>query len=193
MTTSADVVIVGAGHAGGEVASRLRQNGFTGSIALLGTEPHPPYHRPPLSKTFLAGEVSVDQLLIRSAASLETAKISWPPSTQVEMIDRKAHRLHLASGSWLGYEKLVLATGGRPRRLTIRGSELGGLHYIRTIAEVKALRRDFLPDKRLIIIGGGYIGLEVAAVAIKSGLDVEIVEYAPRLLARVAGSDSPRG
>jgi 3-phenylpropionate/trans-cinnamate dioxygenase ferredoxin reductase subunit len=185
----ADVVIIGAGHAGGEVASRLRQGGFSGSIALLGAEPHPPYHRPPLSKTFLAGDASVDQLLIRSAASLEAAKIGWYPSTQVEMIDRDTRRLHLASGSWFGYEKLVMATGGRPRRLMIRGSELRGLHYIRTIADVDALRHDFLPGKRLLIVGGGYIGLEAAAVAVKAGLHVEIVEYAPRLLARVAGAE----
>jgi 3-phenylpropionate/trans-cinnamate dioxygenase ferredoxin reductase subunit len=185
----ADIVIIGAGHAGGEVASRLRQGGFAGSIALLGTEAHPPYHRPPLSKAFLAGEASVDQLLIRSAASLEAAKIGWYPSTQVEMIDREARRLHLASGSWFGYEKLVIATGGRPRRLTIRGSELAGLHSIRTIADVEALRHDVLPGKRLVIVGGGYIGLEAAAVAVKSGLHVEIVEYAPRLLARVAGPE----
>jgi 3-phenylpropionate/trans-cinnamate dioxygenase ferredoxin reductase subunit len=183
----ADVVIIGAGHAGGEVASRLRQGGFTGSIALLGTEPHPPYHRPPLSKGFLAGQASVDQLLIRSVASLEAARIGWHPSTRVERIDRETRRLLLASGSWFGYEKLVIATGGRPRRLTISGSELGGLHSIREIADVEALRHDFLPGRRLVIVGGGYIGLEAAAIAIKAGLDVEIVEYAPRLLARVAG------
>jgi 3-phenylpropionate/trans-cinnamate dioxygenase ferredoxin reductase subunit len=185
----ADVVIVGAGHAGGEVASRLRQNGFAGSIALLGTESYPPYHRPPLSKTFLAGDVSADQLLIRSAASLAAVRIDWHPAMHVEKIDRVARRLHLASGGWFGYEKLVLATGGRPRRLTISGSALAGLHTIRTIADVETVKHEFLPGKRLVIVGGGYIGLEVAAVAIKSGLDVEIVEYAPRLLARVAGPE----
>lgn len=188
-TAKADIIIVGASHAGSEVASRIRQGGFTGSIALLGAEPYLPYHRPPLSKAFLAGETSVEQLVIRSEASYEKAKIDWYPSMQVETIDREAHRLHLASGNWFDYGKLVLATGGRPRRLTIPGSDLSGLHYMRAIADVDALRPGFLPGKRLVIVGGGYIGLEVAAVAVKSGLDVEIVEFAPRVLARVAGPE----
>jgi 3-phenylpropionate/trans-cinnamate dioxygenase ferredoxin reductase component len=188
-TAKADIVIVGASHAGSEVASRIRQGGFAGSIALLGAEPYLPYQRPPLSKAFLAGEISLEQLVIRSEASYEKAKIDWHPSTQVETIDCGAQRLHLASGNWFGYGKLVLATGGRPRRLTIRGSDLKGLHYMRAIADVDALRPDFLPGKRLVIVGGGYIGLEVAAVAVKSGLDVEIVEFAPRVLARVAGPE----
>jgi 3-phenylpropionate/trans-cinnamate dioxygenase ferredoxin reductase subunit len=188
-TAKADIVIVGASHAGSEVASRIRQGGFTGSIALLGAEPHLPYQRPPLSKAYLAGEIAVDQLVIRAEASYEKANIEWHPSTQVETIERAAHRLHLASGNWFDYGKLVLATGGRPRRLTIPGSDLKGLHYMRAIADVDALRPEFLPGKRLVIVGGGYIGLEVAAVAVKSGLDVEIVEFAPRVLARVAGPE----
>jgi 3-phenylpropionate/trans-cinnamate dioxygenase ferredoxin reductase component len=186
-TSKADIVVVGASHAGGEVASRIRQGGYPGSIALLGIEPYLPYQRPALSKAFLAGEVSTEQLEIRSRASYEKSNIDWHPSTQVETIDRRAHRLHLASGNWLQYGKLVLATGGRPRRLTVPGSDLKGLHYMRSIADVEMLRPNFQPGKRLIIVGGGYIGLEVAAVAIKSGLEVEIVEFAPRVLARVAG------
>jgi 3-phenylpropionate/trans-cinnamate dioxygenase ferredoxin reductase subunit len=187
--TRADVVIVGASHAGSEVASRLRQGGFAGSIALLGAEPYLPYQRPPLSKAFLAGEVSTESLVIRSAESYTRAKIDFYPSTQVETIDRAAHRLHLASGNWFDYGKLVLATGGRPRRLTIPGADLKGLHYMRSIADVDALRPEFIAGKRLVIVGGGYIGLEVAAVAVKHGLDVEIVEFAPRVLARVAGPE----
>ncbi len=187
--TRADIVIVGASHAGSEAATRIRQGGFTGSIALLGAEPYLPYQRPPLSKAFLAGETSVDNLLIRSAESYAKAKIAFHPSTQVETIDRAAHRLHLASGNWFDYGRLVLATGGRPRRLTIPGSDLKGLHYMRAIADVDALRPDFTEGKRLVIVGGGYIGLEVAAVAVKHGLDVEIVEFAPRVLARVAGPE----
>jgi 3-phenylpropionate/trans-cinnamate dioxygenase ferredoxin reductase subunit len=186
---NADIVVVGASHAGGEVAMRIRQGGFAGSIALLGAEPHLPYNRPPLSKTFLAGETSVDQLVIRSAESYAKAKIDFYPSTQVETIDRTAHRLHLASGNWFDYGRLVLATGGRPRRLTIPGADLKGLHYMRSIADVDALRPHFTAGARLVIVGGGYIGLEVAAVAVKHGLDVEIVEFAPRVLARVAGPE----
>ena len=185
----ADVVIVGASHAGGEVAARIRQGGFAGSIALLGAEPHVPYQRPPLSKAFLAGEITVESLAIRSPESYTKANIEFHPSTQVETIDRAAHRLHLASGNWFHYGKLVLATGGRPRRLTIPGADLKGLRYMRAIADVDALRPDFTAGKRLVIVGGGYIGLEVAAVAVKHGLDVEIVEFAPRVLARVAGPE----
>jgi 3-phenylpropionate/trans-cinnamate dioxygenase ferredoxin reductase subunit len=151
----ADVVIVGASHAGGEVAARIRQGGFTGSIALLGAEPHVPYQRPPLSKAFLAGEITVEHLVIRSPESYAKANIEFHPSTQVETIDRAAHRLHLASGNWFEYGKLVLATGGRPRRLTIPGSDLKGLHYMRSIADVDAMRPDFTAGKRLVIVGGG--------------------------------------
>jgi 3-phenylpropionate/trans-cinnamate dioxygenase ferredoxin reductase subunit len=187
--TKADVVIVGASHGGSEIAARLRQGGFAGSIALLGAEPFLPYQRPPLSKAFLAGQTTTDQLVIRSGAAYEKARIDWYPSTMVETIDREAHRLHLASGDWFDYGKLVLATGGRPRRLTIPGAELKGLHYMRSIADVDGLRPAFVPGARLVIVGGGYIGLEVAAVAVKSGLEVEIVEFAPRVLARVAGPE----
>jgi 3-phenylpropionate/trans-cinnamate dioxygenase ferredoxin reductase subunit len=189
--THADVVIVGASHAGSEAASRLRQGGFAGSIALLGAESYLPYQRPPLSKAFLAGETTADNLAIRSAESYVKAKIDFYPSTQVETIDRASHRLHLASGNWFDYGKLILATGGRPRRLTIPGSDLKGLHYMRSIADVDALRPDFTSGSRLVIVGGGYIGLEVAAVAVKHGLDVEIVEFAPRVLARVARNSPP--
>jgi 3-phenylpropionate/trans-cinnamate dioxygenase ferredoxin reductase subunit len=185
----ADIVIAGASHAGSEVASRIRQGGFAGSIALLGAEPYLPYQRPPLSKAFLAGEIEVEQLVIRSEESYVKSDIAWHPSTQVETIDRAAHRLHLASGGWFDYGKLVLATGGRPRRLTIPGADLKGLHYMRAIADVNAIRPELAHGKKLVIVGGGYIGLEVAAVAIKHGLDVEIVEFAPRVLARVAGPE----
>jgi len=188
-TTKADIVIVGASHAGSEVATRIRQGGFAGSIALLGAEAFLPYQRPPLSKACLAGDILGEQLVIRSEASYEKARISWHPSTQVEMIDRAARRLHLESGNWFEYSKLVIATGGRPRRLTIPGSDLKELHYIRSIVDVEALRPKFLTGKRLVIVGGGYIGLEVAAVAVKLGLNVEIVEFAPRVLARVAGPE----
>ncbi|NNM56556.1 NAD(P)/FAD-dependent oxidoreductase [Acidocella sp.] len=185
----ADVVIVGASHAGGEISSRLRQGGFTGTIALLGAEPYLPYQRPPLSKAFLAGDMTVEQLLIRSPESYAKAGIDWHPSTVVESIDRTTHSLRLGNGEAFGYGKLVLATGGRPRRLSIPGSELQGLHYMRTIADVDALRPGFTAGAKLVIVGGGYIGLEVAAVAVKHGLDVEIVEFAPRVLARVAGPE----
>ncbi len=185
----ADVVIIGGSHGGSEAAFRLRQGGFTGSIALLSSEPYLPYHRPPLSKAFLAGEVTVESLLLRGPASYEKANIAWRPSTTVTSIDRVDHLLALADGSHLKYGKLIIATGGRPRVLPLPGAELGGLHVMRTIADVDKLRPEFKPGKRLVIVGAGYIGLEVAAVAVKTGLDVEIVEFAPRALARVAGPE----
>ncbi len=185
----ADVVIIGGSHGGSEAAFRLRQGGFTGSIALLSSEPYLPYHRPPLSKAFLAGEVTVESLLLRGQASYEKANIIWRPSTTVTSIDRVDHLLALADGSHLKYGKLIIATGGRPRVLPLPGAELGGLHVMRTIADVDKLRPEFKPGKRLVIVGAGYIGLEVAAVAVKTGLDVEIVEFAPRALARVAGPE----
>lgn len=188
MTESrADVVIIGASHGGGEVAARLRQGGFAGSVALIGSEPHLPYQRPPLSKAYLAGEMTEEQLLIRAPTVYANSHIDLHLATTIEAIDRERHVLHSSSGARFGYGRLVLATGGRPRRLTIPGSELAGLHYMRSIADVDSLREEFLPGAKLVIAGGGYIGLEVAAVAVKHGLTVEIVEFAPRVLARVAG------
>jgi 3-phenylpropionate/trans-cinnamate dioxygenase ferredoxin reductase subunit len=186
---NADIVIIGASHAGGEVGFRLRQGGFAGSIALLGAEAYLPYQRPPLSKAFLAGEVSAEALLIRPAAAYEKANINWHPSTLVTAIDRVAHRLTLAPEQHFTYGKLILATGGRARTLPLPGAGLAGIHTLRSIADVEALRADFVPGQRLVIVGAGYIGLEVAAVAVKQGLDVEIVEFAPRALARVAGPE----
>ena len=185
----ADVVIIGGSHGGSEAAFRLRQGGFAGSIVLISAEPYLPYHRPPLSKAFLAGEVTVESLLLRGPASYEKANITWRPSTTVTAIDRADQRLALADGSHLTYGKLILATGGRPRLLPLPGADLAGLHVMRAIADVDKLRPEFVAGKRLVIVGAGYIGLEVAAVAIKTGLDVEIVEFAPRALARVAGPE----
>jgi 3-phenylpropionate/trans-cinnamate dioxygenase ferredoxin reductase subunit len=184
----ADVVIVGGSHAGSELAFRLRQGGFTGSVALISAEANLPYQRPPLSKAFLAGDMAIDQLLIRGADSYAKADITWHPSTTVTSIERNAKRLHLADESVFGYNKLVLATGGRPRLLPLPGADLKGIFTIRAIPDVAALRPYLVSGKKLVIVGGSYIGLEVAAVAIKRRLAVEIVEFAPRVLARVAGS-----
>jgi len=183
----ADVVIVGGSHAGGELAFRLRQGGFTGRIALISAEAHLPYHRPPLSKAFLAGETTAEQLLIRAPESYAKSEIDWYPSTTVASVDRGARLLRLADGGVFRYGRLVLATGGRPRLLPLPGAGLKGILTMRAIPDVDALRPSMMSGKKLVIVGGGYIGLEVAAVAVKLGLDVEIVEFAPRVLARVAG------
>lgn len=189
VSNHADIAIIGASHAGGEVAIRLRQNGFTGSIALIGAETQLPYNRPPLSKGFMAGDVTLEQILIRPANTYEKADISWHGGTTVMAIDPTAHEITLSGDICFGYHKLVIATGGRPRQLTVPGADLSGIHTLRSVDDVEALRPEFTPGKRLVIVGGGYIGLEVAAVAVKHGLDVEIVEFAPRVLARVAGPE----
>jgi 3-phenylpropionate/trans-cinnamate dioxygenase ferredoxin reductase subunit len=186
---TADIAIIGGSHAGGEAAFRLRQGGFAGSIALFSAEAYLPYNRPPLSKAFLAGTITVDSLLLRAAEAYDKSNISWHPNTIVTSIDRTSHLLSIADGHKWGYSKLIIATGGRPRMLPLPGAELGGIHSLRAIADVDKLRPEFLTGKKLVIVGAGYIGLEVAAVAIKNGLAVEIVEFAPRALARVAGPE----
>jgi 3-phenylpropionate/trans-cinnamate dioxygenase ferredoxin reductase subunit len=183
----ARVVIVGGSHAGSELAFRLRHGGFAGNIALISAEAHLPYQRPPLSKAFLAGETSVEQLLIRAPESYAKNDIAWYPSTTVAAIDCSDRLLHLADGGVFHYGKLVLATGGRPRLLPLPGAMLKGIFAMRAIPDVESLQPYLVNGKKLVIVGGGYIGLEVAAVAVKRGLDVEIVEFAPRVLQRVAG------
>jgi len=185
----AGVVIAGAGYAAGEAAVRVRQGGYAGPVTMIGAEPHLPYHRPPLSKTFLAGEAAQATLLLRPEAAYEKLDIRFVVSTRVTRIDRAAHTVELSDGRELAYEKLVLATGGRARKLDCPGNDLAGLYTLRTIGDVDAIRAHFDAGKRLVIIGGGYIGLEVAAVAVKHGLRVSVIEAAPRVLARVAGME----
>jgi 3-phenylpropionate/trans-cinnamate dioxygenase ferredoxin reductase subunit len=180
-----NVVIVGAGQAGGETASELRRQGFTGRIVLVGEEPQVPYRRPPLSKAFLAGTATEESLFIMPPAGLEKAHIEFLGGVRAERIDRAAKQLHLADGRVLDYDKLVLATGGRARGLTLAGAEGKNVFPLRSIADVKQLRAHCQSGKRLVIIGGGFIGLEVAAVAVKMGLKVTVLEGLPRVLARV--------
>jgi 3-phenylpropionate/trans-cinnamate dioxygenase ferredoxin reductase subunit len=184
---TAGVVIVGAGTAAGECAIRLRQSGYTAPITMLGAEPDLPYNRPPLSKAYLAGEIDRDALLIRPATTYASADIAFEAGATVTAIDRAAHAITLADATTRPYATLVLATGGHARKLACPGATLDGVYYLRTIADVEALRAVFTSGARLVIIGGGYIGLEVAAVAVKRGLAVTVIEAAPRLLARVAG------
>jgi 3-phenylpropionate/trans-cinnamate dioxygenase ferredoxin reductase component len=185
----AGVVVAGAGYAAGEMAVRLRQGGYAGPITMVGAESHLPYHRPPLSKTFLSGEAAADALLLRPAAAYEKLNIGFVANTRIGAIARAAHQVQLSDGTTLPYEKLVLATGGRARTLNCPGSDLDGLYTLRTIGDVDQIRGNLGPGKQLVIIGGGYIGLEVAAVAHKHGVQVTVVEAAPRVLARVAGME----
>ncbi|MEW2395565.1 FAD-dependent oxidoreductase [Streptomyces sp. NPDC046862] len=186
------IVVVGAGQAGSELATTLRQRGWSGDLTLVGDESSPPYQRPPLSKGFLLGKVSRERLYLKPAATYERFDIALRLGTRAETIDRAPKELVVRDGSRLPYDKLVLATGGRARRLTLPGIDedrLGNLFTLRRIDDVEALRPQFLPGRRLVLVGGGYVGLEIAAVAAQLGLDVTVVEAAERLLARVTGPE----
>ena len=182
-------VIVGAGQAGSELATSLRQHGYADSVVLIGDEDYVPYRRPPLSKTYLSGEVTLESLFLKPRAVYEKHAIECRFGIGVESIDRAARSLRLYDGSVLRYDKLALTTGGRPRRLSVPGAERSNVHYIRTVADIDRLKQQFGEGKRLVIIGGGYIGLETASVGIKKGLHVTVVEALPRVLARVTAPE----
>ena len=184
-----DVVIVGAGHGGAQTAVMLRQLGFTGSIALIGNEPELPYERPPLSKDYLAGDKTFDRILIRPAAFWAERAVDMILSTHVETIDTVAKRLTFADGGHLDYGVLVWAAGGVPRKLVCSGHDLAGVHAVRTRADVVKMMEELPSTDRVVVIGGGYIGLEAAAVLTKLGKKVVLLEALDRVLARVAGPE----
>lgn len=186
----ADVVIVGAGHGGAQAALALRQQGFEGSIVMVGREPEPPYERPPLSKEYLAREKPIERLYIRPPQLWADKQVALRLATSVTAIDPAAKTATLEDGSTLGYGSLVWATGGDPRRLACEGAHLSGIHAVRTRADVDQLIREIdAGAKRVVVVGGGYIGLEAAAVLTKLGLSVTLLEALPRVLARVAGEE----
>ena len=191
-SASASVVIVGAGQAAAEFATSLRTQGHTGRITLVGEEPHLPYQRPPLSKAFLAGDMPAEKLLAKPAATYERAAVEFIGGLRVESIDRAGKTVALADGRTLPYDTLVLATGGRPRLLELadeRVNRAPNLHYLRTIGHVAGIREQFVEGAKLVIVGGGYIGLEVAAVARRKGIDVTVLEAMPRVLQRVTAPE----
>lgn len=180
-------IIIGAGHAGGTAAALLRQNGYAEPIILIGEEPHAPYQRPPLSKGWLKGEVDADGLLLRPRDWYAEADVDLRTSTRVVHIDRAARTVTLSTDEVLAYDNLIIATGARARKLVLPGSDLDGFLELRTIEDAEAIKAWFKPGFRLAIIGGGYVGLEVAASARKLGAEVYLLEREDRLLARVAG------
>lgn len=180
------VVIVGAGHAGGSAAAHLRALGFSGPITLLGDEPHPPYHRPPLSKAWLKGEADAESLALRPLAYYAEHDIDLRLNVRVASIDRGEHCLRLSTGGSIGYDSLILATGARPIALAVNGADLQGVLSLRTATDAEVLKAALAPGKRLVVVGGGYIGLEVAASGRALGAEVVVVERENRLLARVA-------
>lgn len=178
------IVIIGAGQAGLQAAATLRSEGYTGALTMVGDEPFAPYQRPPLSKAYLMGTLERARLFLKPEQFYREAGCELMLSTRAAAIDRAAKTVALADGRRLTYDKLLLATGSRARRLNCPGAELSGVHYLRGIADVDALQSNFQPSKRLAVVGGGYIGLEVAAVAAKHGLAVIVFEALERVMAR---------
>lgn len=183
------IVIVGAGHAAGQVVASLKQQKFSGEILLVGDEAHLPYQRPPLSKKFLAGELAADRLYVKPESFYEDPQIEVRLQTRVTAIDRQQKRLQTADGDDIRYDKLILALGSRVRRLPIEGADLDGVHYLRTIADVDGIRGELSSKKNAVIVGAGYIGLEVAAVVRQMGLEVTVVEMADRVMSRVVSPE----
>jgi len=187
-----DILIVGAGHAGAQAAIALRQRKFEGTIALLGDEPELPYERPPLSKDYLAGDKPFERIMIRPATFWEERGIATLPGRKVVSVDAAAHSVTTGDGGTIGYGSLIWATGGSPRKLSCAGHSLRGVHSVRNRADVDRMIAE-LPDvNRVVVIGGGYIGLEAAAVLTKLGKHVTVLEALDRVLARVAGEPLSR-
>ena len=182
------VVIAGAGHAAGQLVASLHQHKFEGQIVLIGDEPYLPYQRPPLSKKFLAGEMDAERLYVKPASLYEEAGVELHLGSTITAIDRENKRLQLADDD-IAYDKLVLALGSRVRQLPVEGTNLKGVHYLRSIADVEGIRDNMEPGRRLVVIGAGYIGLEVAAVAQQAGLDVTVIEMADRVMSRVVSPE----
>jgi len=190
---SLTAVIVGAGHAAGELVTSLREQGWKGRIVLVGEEPQLPYHRPPLSKSYLLGETTAENLLIKPRATYDKAGVEIISGVRAKRVDPQARNISLADGRQLSYDRLVLTTGGRPRPLPVpsaqQAEQAGNFHYLRTQQDADRLRQQFEPGMRLVIIGGGYVGLEVAAAAIRHKLSVTLLEALPRVLARVTAPE----
>jgi len=179
------IVIIGAGQAAAVAAATLRKEKYTGTIKILGDESHPPYDRPPLSKHYLAGELSLTETLIRPPEFYADNDIELLTSTRVASIDAEAKQVVTESDQVFDYDKLVITTGSRARKLNLPGCQLGGIFYLRSLNDVDLIRASMGSAKKLCVIGGGYVGLEVAAVARKAGLDVTVIETQERILQRV--------
>ncbi len=184
------VVVIGAGQAGSSCVARLRNTGFEGQVTLIGAEPQPPYQRPPLSKAYLMGDMALERLYLRPESFYAEHDIDLRLGTQVHAIDTAAQTVDLG-GEVLSYDDLVLTTGSEPNRLPAAiGGALEGVHVVRDLADVDAMSPRFTEGARVLIVGGGYIGLEAAAVASKLGLNVTLVEMSERILQRVAAPET---
>ena len=181
----AGMVIIGCGQAGGQAAASLRQEKYEGPITMIGQEPYIPYQRPPLSKQYLSGEQEKEKLSLRQESFYSEKEINLMLETSVLSLDPHKKDLQLEKGETVTYDKLLIATGGRPRKLEVDGHTLKGIHYLRNIDDVDAIKTQMSTSQNLVIVGGGYIGLEVASVAIKKGLTVSVLEMESRILERV--------
>jgi len=186
------IVIVGTGQAGGRAAQTLRQEGYTGRVALVGDERHYPYERPPLSKTVLSGAASAESTFLIKPEAFEKLGLDWRPGVRVTAIDREARQVRLSTGEEIAYDKLILCTGGRARTTNLPGADLPGLFTLRTIDDAGALSKVLLPGKRMVVVGGGWIGLEVAATARSKGVEVTVVELMTRLCERTVPAEISR-
>lgn len=187
MALDFDALIVGAGHGGAQAAIALRQQQFAGSVAMIGDEPELPYERPPLSKEYFSGEKSFDRILIRPASFWAERQVTMFTGRRVVAVNAAEHTVRTADGEVFGYGQLIWATGGSPRQLTCAGSDAQGVRGVRTRADADAILQALPEVKHVVVVGGGYIGLESAAVLVKRGLHVTVLEALDRVLARVAG------
>lgn len=185
MNHQSGIVILGAGQAGAQVASELRKLGYQGRLTLVGDESHVPYRRPPLSKGYLGGGLSPRELYVTPPEKLQQADIEFIGNLSAEHIDREHKEVILADGRRLPYHKLAITTGSRPRPLTLDGADRPNVFMLRNITDIERIRQLAVPGARMVIIGGGFIGLEIAAAAIQLGLRVTLLEALPRILARV--------
>lgn len=186
----AHVVVIGAGQAGSSCVAKLRNGGYDGKVTLIGAEPVPPYQRPPLSKAYLMGDMTLERLFLRPESFYDELDIQLRLNARVDAIDAHARTVAIG-GDVLGYDDLVLTTGSEPNRLpTAIGGALDGVHVVRDLADVDGMAPRFVKGAKVLIVGGGYIGLEAASVAAKLGLQVTLVEMSDRILQRVAATET---
>ena len=183
------VVIIGAGQAGGQAAYSLRLGGYEGAITLVGDEPAPPYQRPPLSKAYFKGEMDAERLFLKPLAYYGEHHVDLIMGVSATKIDLASKQVELSDGRRAPFDRLVIATGARPRKLAIAGAELGGITELRTLGDVDRLKQLARPGARMVVVGAGYIGLEAAAVGVQLGLKVSVLEAMPQVLSRVAGPE----
>ena len=184
------IVVIGAGQAGATLVQRLRELGYGGKLTLIGAEPHLPYQRPPLSKAYLLGDMTLDGLTLRPQSFYDEHQIDLMLGAPVTEID-KEKRTVTVGGQTIAYDHLALTTGSDPIRLPeALGGHLAGIHVVRGLSDIDGLEPEIQPGRRALIVGGGYIGLEAAAVCAKRGLDVTLVEAAERILQRVAARET---